>query len=69
MVVKKEAYNPRTEYIFLDEKRKAIAQLRKKITKFGIDPNEIGVFSREKYRLAYEKKSLIINELGNVSQN
>lgn len=56
MVTKKEQYNPRTEYIFLDEKRKAIAQLRKKIAKFGIDPNEIGVFARERYRLAYEKR-------------
>lgn len=56
MITKKEPYKSRTEYIFLDEKRKAIAQLRRKIAKFGIDPNEIGVFSREKHRIAYEKK-------------
>ena len=42
--------------MFLDEKRRAIAQLRKKISKFGIDPNELGIFSREKYKVAYEKK-------------
>ena len=56
MVTKRQAYNPVNLYVFLDEKRRAIAQLRKKIAKFGIDPNELGVFSRERYRLAYEKR-------------
>ena len=57
MITKKQPYNPTNQYIFLDEKRRAIAQLRKKITKFGIDPNELGIFSTEKYRLAYEKRT------------
>jgi len=56
MVSKRQAYNPVNLYVFLDEKRRAIAQLRKKIAKFGIDPNVLGVFSRERYRLAYEKR-------------
>ena len=56
MVTKRQAYNPTNVYVFLDEKRRAIAQLRKKIAKFGIDPNELGIFSRERYRLAYEKR-------------
>jgi hypothetical protein len=56
MITRKQQYQPTNPYVFLDEKRRAIAQLRKKISKFGIDPNELGIFSREKYRLAYEKK-------------
>lgn len=56
MITKKEPYQPKNEYIFLDEKRRAIAQLRKKISKFGIDPNELGIFTRERYKLAYEKR-------------
>lgn len=57
MITKKEQYQPKNEYIFLDEKRRAIAQLRKKISKFGIDPNELGIFTRERYRHAYEKRT------------
>ena len=58
MITKKQQYNPTNQYVFLDEKRRAIAQLRKKISKFGINPNELGVFSRPEYKLAYEKKKL-----------
>ncbi len=58
MVTKREQYNPTNQYVFLDEKRRAIAQLRKKISKFGIDPNDLGIFSRQKYKLAYEKKRI-----------
>lgn len=57
MITKKQQYQPNNPYVFLDEKRRAIAQLRKKISKFGIDPNELGIFSRERYRLAHEKKN------------
>lgn len=56
MITKREQYQPKNPYVFLDEKRRAIAQLRKKISKFGIDPNELGVFSRPSYKLAYEKR-------------
>ncbi len=56
MITKKEQYKPTNQYVFLDEKRRAIAQLRKKISKFGIDPNGIGIFSRPSYKLAYEKR-------------
>jgi len=56
MITKKQPYNPINQYIFLDEKRRAIAQLRKKISKFGIDPNDLGIFSRTSYKLAYEKR-------------
>lgn len=55
MITKKEQYQPKNTYIFLDEKRRAIAQLRKKISNFGIDPNELGIFTKTSYQLAYEK--------------
>ncbi len=58
MVTKKQSYQPINTYQFLDEKRRAIAQLRKKISKFGIDPNDLGVFTRERYRLAHEKRAI-----------
>ena len=56
MITKKEQYQPKNPYIFLDEKRRAIAMMRKKISKLGINPNELGLFSRPSYKLAYEKR-------------
>ena len=43
MITKKEPYKPKTQYVFLDEKRRAIARLRKNMSKFGINPDELGV--------------------------
>jgi hypothetical protein len=48
---------PKTAYVFLDEKRKLLAIARKKIAKFGLDPNELGVFSHERYRRKWETKN------------
>lgn len=56
MITKKVQYNPTNQYVFLDEKRRAIAQLRKKISKFGIDPNELGIFSTPSNRMKYENR-------------
>ena len=56
MVVKKQQYVTKSPYVFLDQKRKQLAIIRKKIAKFGIDPNEIGVFSQEKYRKIWNLK-------------
>lgn len=56
MIIKRIPYTPKTQYIFLDEKRKQLAIVRKKIAKFGIDPNELGVFSQERYRQKWEMK-------------
>ena len=56
MITKKQPYEPKNLYVFLDEKRRAIAQMRKKISKLGINPNELGLFTRQKYKLAYEKR-------------
>lgn len=56
MVVHRVPYKSREEYLFLDQKRKQIAELRKKISKFGINPNDLGLFRMERDRLAYEKR-------------
>jgi hypothetical protein len=56
MITNKVQYAPKTAYIFLDEKRKQIARIRKEITKFGLDPNELGLFSQERYREKWENK-------------
>ena len=56
MVTKKEAYCPKTPYQFLDEKRKQIAMVRRKISKFGINPDELGIFSRPAYEAKYIAK-------------
>jgi len=56
MITKKVAYHSQEEYLFLDQKRKKIAQIRKNISKFGIDPNELGIFTRQEYKIAHEKK-------------
>lgn len=58
MIIKKEAYKPKTAYVFLDEKRKQLAAIRRKIAKLGIDPNELGIFSQERYRQKWEEKQL-----------
>lgn len=57
MVTKKQSYQPKNPYLFLDERRRAIIKLRKKISKLGIDPNELGIFTRNEYRLAYQKRN------------
>jgi transposase len=56
MVTKKEPYQPRNEYLFLDQKRRQIALIRKRIDKFGINPDELGIFSRPEYALKYQKR-------------
>lgn len=44
MVVKGQNYNPPTQYIFLDEKRRLglVKRLKKQITKFEIKPEQLG---------------------------
>ena len=47
MLVKGQAYNPPTEYLFLDEKRKhkLVARVKKQIVKFGLTEAELGFAS------------------------
>lgn len=58
MIIKREAYKPKTDYVFLDEQRKQLAAIRRKIAKLGLDPNELGIFSQERYRQKWEEKQL-----------
>jgi len=44
MITKKEPYKPNTEYLFRDQKRKAAALIRKKIKKFNLDHDDLGIF-------------------------
>ena len=57
MITKKEKYNPTNKYVFLDQKRRAIVQLRKKIAKFGLNPDDLGLFSRPEYAANYGKRT------------
>jgi len=57
MITKKEKYNPTNEYVFLDQKRRAIVQLRRKIAKFGLNPDDLGLFSRPEYAWNYAKRT------------
>lgn len=44
MVVKQVPYNPPTEYLFLDQKRKiaTVKRIMKNIVKFDLKPDDIG---------------------------
>jgi len=63
MLTKKEPYKPKTQYVFLDEKIRAIARLRKKMSKFGIYPDELGIFTKPEYKLAFGKRVNNNNDL------
>jgi len=43
-LVKAQNYNPPSQYLFLDEKRRLglVKRLRKQITKFEIQPEQLG---------------------------
>lgn len=60
MITKGEAYKPKTAYVFLDEKRKQLAAIRKKIVKLGLDRNELGIFSQEGTGKNGKRNNLII---------
>ena len=57
MLTKRIAYKSKEQYMFLDQKRQQITQMRKKITKFGIDPNELGLFSRPEYAIKHANRT------------
>lgn len=46
------------KYLFLDQKRKQLADLRKKMIKLGLNPNEHDVFTRPEYREKWLKSQL-----------
>ena len=45
MIVKRQPYNPPTQYLFLDQKRKMglIKKMKKQINKFEITGNDLGI--------------------------
>ena len=57
MLTKKIPYHAREEYLFLDQKRRQIAVMRKKMAKFGIEANELRLFSKLEYALQHDKNS------------
>lgn len=57
MITKRQQYQPPEEYLFLDQKRKIIVKLRQQVAKFGIDPNEVGLFTRPQHREKHLKKN------------
>jgi transposase len=44
MIVNGQSYNPPTQYMYLDEKRRLglVKRLKKQITKFEIKPEQLG---------------------------
>ena len=47
MITKKVQYNPPTEYLFLDQKRKMrlVSRIKKSIVKFDLNPEELGIIT------------------------
>ncbi len=58
MITKKVAYQAKEKYIFLDQKRKQLAELRRKMIKLGLDPNALGVFTKPIYEQRWLQKQL-----------
>lgn len=50
MLVKNQAYNPPSQYLFLDEKRKmaAVKRIQKQITKFGLTDKDINTLTNRR---------------------
>ena len=57
MVTKKQPYQPQNEYLFLDQKRRQIALIRKRMASYGIDPNELDIFTRPEYREKHQNRT------------
>ena len=58
MITKKVAYQAKEQYMFLDQKRQQLARVRKEMIKLGLNPNELGVFSRPEYREKWLQKQI-----------
>ena len=69
MVTKKQQYRPQSEYLFLDEKRRQLALIRKRIKQYGIDPNELVSLPGIDTKLHMKKRPLKTRALANVSQD
>ncbi len=58
MITKKVPYQAQETYVYLDQKRKQLANLRRKMIKLGLDPNQHDVFTKPKYREKWLKKQI-----------
>ena len=59
MITKKAPFQAKEAYLFLDQKRQQPAQIRKKMIKLGLDPNQHDLFSRPEYREKWLKKQIV----------
>jgi len=50
MITKKVQYVSKEKYVYLDQKRKQLADVRRRMIKLGLNPNEHDVFTRPEYR-------------------
>ena len=57
MIKDQVRYNTPEDYLFLDQKRKQMSEMSKKIPKFGIEPNDLALFTRPEYAVNYEKQT------------
>lgn len=58
MITHQVQYRAKEKYVFLDQKRKQLADLRKKMIKLGLNPNQHDVFTRPEYREKWLKNQL-----------
>lgn len=42
MITKKQPYQPKENYLFLDQKRRIVSKMRKQIKDLGLNPDELG---------------------------
>ncbi len=42
MITKKEPYQPKENYLFLDQKRRIVSKMRKQIADMGLNPDDLG---------------------------
>ncbi len=57
MVTKKQSYQPTTNYLFTDQKRRLVTNMRRRLKSLGIDPNELGLQNTNRDRIAKEMSS------------
>lgn len=58
MITKKMAYTSQETYVFLDQKRKQLAALKREIIKLGLDPSQHDVFSNLEHQEKWLKQQI-----------
>jgi len=58
MITKKIPYTTQETYVFLDQKRKRLAALRREMIKLGLEPNDHDVFSNPEFQEEWLKKQI-----------